>query len=138
MKKEHILIFIFAASILCSCNSESKSPEPLTPEQEKTIEEFGEAVKKNQLEADSIARLYNKDYSYTIPITAHLDKGSPLNDVEICFFDVPYYGMCNRDTTNGFIFSLHSPEDIISVKISRSKDEYSAYGNRHEYWIRFK
>ena len=101
------------------------------------MEEFREAVRQNELKADSIARLYNKDYGYTIPITAHLDK-SPSTNSLLYLPDVPYYGMCNRDTTEGFIFSLHLPEDIVSVKISRSRDEYSAYDNRHEYWIRFK
>lgn len=141
MKKGIILLF-FTSLTIFGCNNEIQPYIPtLTPEQEKILEDFREAIRRNQITADSISTIYNTEYGYTIPIKVYLDRYSPMNyflsDFEEFITDVPYYGLCNSDSTKGFIFSLHFSKNKIDVRIYRCMGEYSAYGDWYKYNVKF-
>lgn len=84
----------------------------------------------------------NQNYRYKIPIKAYLERKYRRNniwfDYESFIIDVPYYGMCNGDTTQAFIFSLHHPDNIINVRLYSVINEYIAYGSKYNYEIKFK
>lgn len=109
----------------------------------KEVENFKLILKRNQIMADSIADNYNQEfnYNYNIPIKAYFDKYSPYNklvsEFELPFVDVPYYGLCDEDTTKGFIFSLHFPDRKQEIRIYRFLDKYSANGKFTEYIVQF-
>lgn len=110
---------------------------------QKEVENFRLILKRNQLMADSIADNHNQEfnYNYNIPIKAYFDKYSPYNHIvsefELPFVDVPYYGLCNKDTTKGFIFSLHFPDKKREIIIYRFLNKYSANGKFTEYIVHF-
>lgn len=143
MMKKLILVLLFTSVFSYGCNNEDPYYEPtLSPEHQKIIAEFQEIIRKNQLKADSISNTYNIEYNYTIPINVYLDRYSSFNyflsDFERFITDVPYYGMCNSDTTDGFIYSLHFPKNKIDIRIYRGLNTYSAYGGWYKYNIKFK
>ena len=108
---------------------------------QKILNEYLEAVRKNQLKADSISSIYNQDYNYTIPINVYLDNYSAYNyflcDFEHFIADVSYYGLANKDSTRGFIFSLHQPNKLIDIHILRGYDGYNGYGDWYKYNVKY-
>lgn len=141
--KKGIILLLFTSLTILGCNNDLQPYEsPLDPEHERILQEFREAIKRNQLTADSISTVYNIDYNYTIPIKVYLDRYSPINyflsDFERFITDVPYYGLCNSDSTEGFIFPLHFPKNKIDINIYRGIGGYSGYGDWYKYNVRFK
>jgi len=141
MSRQGIFILLFT-SLLCCCNNTQTYEPTFNPEHQRIIAEFEEAIKQNQITADSIASVINQEYNYSVPIRAQLDRKYRqyygCNNLELFLFDVPYYGLCNQERNEGFIFSLHSPDRIIDIHIFSFKDEYVGYGNWLDYNIKFK